>query len=397
MNADPLDPHRRAQGRDWEKTLREGMFDLPEATWQRMENDMRGFLAERSREAAHPTPISWRQRLAAWMALPALRWSGVLASLGLIALFVSGRHTLEATPQAFVWMAGESIESKGRAEWIWDAGRCRISGIDTKLLLSQASSKEIRIVLERGEATFHVEHRQPHEAFSVKVGDCQVHVVGTTFSVGIDSLKQWVSVEEGRVRFESDRGQRFVDQNQSSLCRESGGTAIASISAPAVAPVPVSAIVESSKANVSSRGMEMAAPSCHEGDACIAELSNFVRTHPHHKAMPEVALRWARLASKKGDHRDALVAYAIALETDRRNASLIRLEWFRTKVSGLGQTVEVSDSLDRWIESLPKAGAIWRSAVGLRQEVARRMGDEATVERMESQLRSPPQAESGGR
>jgi hypothetical protein len=75
---------------------------------------------------------------------------------------------------------------------------------------------------------------------------------------------------------------------------------------------------------------------------------------------------------------------------------MTRLEWYRTKVTGLGQTAEVSDSLDRWIESLPKAGAVWREAMGLRREVARRQGDETTVKRLDAQLQSSPSAETGG-
>lgn len=395
MNADL----QKTNGADWEKTLREGSFDLPEATWQRMENDMRAFLAARSREAARPLAPSWRERLSTWLALPSLRWGVGLASLALIGLLVLGNRAGFLQPGDLAWSAGESLEAAGLSRWNWKEGRCRIEGTDAKLVLRTASAGDIRIGLERGEATFRVEHRRPEESFTVDLGDCQVHVVGTVFTVGVDSLKQWVAVEEGKIRFANAVGQRLVGKGQSSVCGEWGSerpqTEAVAVPEPVAEPAPVAVATPSKTVPVPAK-TDIAVPSCLAGDACIAELSDFVRNHPDHPAVGQVALRWARLASGKGDHRDALVAYATALEKDPSASSLTRLEWYRTKVIGLGQTAGVADSLDRWIGSLPAGGAVWRDAVGLRREVARRLGDESTVKRLEAQLQSPPRAETGG-
>ncbi len=394
MNTEPNRPQNTA---DWEKTLREGSFDLPEATWQRMENDLRAFLAERSREAARPTRAPWYEGLLRWASAPALRWGAAAASLLLVGTTVVVLRGLSGTGSDFDWAPGQVLEAQGRTTWEWNAGRCRIQGEGAKLALRAASDRDIRIELERGQATFQVEHRRPDESFSVQVGDCQVQVVGTTFTVGIDSLRRWVSVEDGKVRFQDARGQRLVEARQSSVCGE-WANASTPVVAQAVEPpsVPDAGPAVVAPAVTQAAKTEIVVPTCVAGDACIAILSDFARRHPDHPAVAEVALRWARLAAAKGDHRDALVAYGLALEKGRAAAPLVRLEWYRTKVHGLGQTAEVSDSLDRWIASLPPAGAIWREAVGLRREVARRLGDEATAKRLDASLSSAPRAETGG-
>ena len=395
MNADP--GLRKRDGLDWEKTLRESRFDLPEATWQRMENDMRGFLAARSREAIQVANPTWRERLAAWLVLPSLRWGVGLASLALIGLFtVQNRHEL-LRPATLAWAPGETLEARGSAQWNWAEGRSEIEGRDARLVLRASSDRGIQIDLQQGEATFRVQPRRPDESFSVNLGDCEVQVVGTVFTVGIDSLKQWVSVEEGKIRFANERGQRMVAEGESSVCGEWGSATAPSTPDTVAASAPVDVRVGGpAKAGVTPVVTEIVAPTCVAGDACIAELSRFVNGHPEHSAVGGVALRWARLASAKGDHRDALVAYGVALEKEPGASSMTRLEWYRTKVVGLGQTTNVSDSLDRWIETLPRSGQVWREAVGLRREVARRLGDEPTVKRMDDQLQSPPRAETGG-
>jgi hypothetical protein len=394
MNVDP-NP-RNPDGLDWERTLRESRFDLPEATWQRMENDMRGFLAARSREAARQHAPSWRERLAAWLVLPSLRWGVGLSSLALIGLFAFQNRGGILQPAALAWVPGQTLESRGFARWNWADGRSTIEGRDAKLELRASAGGDIQIGLQRGQATFHVEQRGPDESFSVLLGDCQVHVVGTVFTVGIDSLKHWVSVEEGKIRFQDERGHRMVEQGQSSVCGEWGAAAGPSAPDAVASPLPAEAALADPAKPAAPVATEIVVPACLAGDACIATLSRFVNAHPEHPSVGQVALRWARLASAKGDHRDALVAYGVALEKEPAASSATRLEWYRTKVVGLGQTNNVADSLDRWIESLPKAGAVWREAVGLRREVARRTGDEAAVKRLDAQLQSPPSAAAGG-
>lgn len=273
------------------------------------------------------------------------------------------------------------------------------------MVLRQASAGEIGIDLERGEATFKVEHRRPDETFSVKVGECRVRVVGTTFTVGIDSLEQWVAVEEGKIRFENARGHRYVSAGQSSVCREVGrGDAVATSRDSAAVPVASTSEPSGSKAletgsrksvAASAAVPEIAVPACQAGEGCIQELSDFVRSHPGHAAVPEIALRWARLAAAKGDNRDALVAYGIVVGKGGASAATAKLESFRLRIRSMAREDGLSDSLRSWIAGLPEGGALWKDAMGLKRDLARRAGDQAEVERIEKLLRGTSTAENG--
>ncbi len=385
--------------KDWEKTLREETFDFPEATWQRMENDLRGFLASQARGTVPERPQTWRQKITGWMMRPAARWGVGLVGMALLITVFLGPRVLTAKPGGFAWVPGQVIESQGHREWDWRASRCRIFGDGARLRLRQATSNEIEIALERGVAKFQVDHRNPQEAFTVSVGECQVHVVGTTFTVGIDSLKQWVSVEEGKIRFQEPNGERMVGKGQSRICKEvidgnrrtvvPDSLAGQAPTAPkpkfepvSVSPAPIAEVIE--------------VPSCQSGMDCIPQLAKFVRTYPNHVLAPEIALRWARLAAGKGDVRDALVAYRFA-SSQGKTSEIARLEVFELRVHQMGQAKEVVDSLDPWIASLGSGTATWRAALRLRQEVARRTGEIEVAKRLESQLQLMPQAQSGSR
>ncbi len=389
--------------KDWEKVLAQKSFDLPETSWQRMENDMRAFLVAESRKTAPVKSASnaWYVGVLSWFSRPVGRWGVALSCCALAAAVFYGRSTMSAQPAAFAWIPGQVLEGAGRQDWNWTQGRCRIQGNNTRLVLQKSTGNEIGIELERGEATFQVEHRRADEAFSVKIGDCQVHVVGTTFTVGIDSLRQWVAVEEGKIRLEGPKGRRMVAQGESGVCSELGSTGGASrdtlvpvapaqeTSAAAVAPSATAKKIESAPTVV--------VPSCVSGESCIQELSAFVRAHAEHSAASEIALRWARLAAAKGDHRDALVAYSFAIARGGASADVARLESYGIRIRSMNQSKGMADSLDGWIERLPTGGAVWREALGLRKEVARRTGDVAAVARIEARLQSTPKAEIGDR
>lgn len=388
--------------KNWEETLAQTNFDLSEAAWQRMENDMRAFLVAESRKTAH-APVAapaWHVRLVGWFARPAARWGVALSCCVLLVAAFFGRSTMSAKPAAFAWVPGQVLEGSGRQEWSWTEGRCRIQGNNTRMVLRKSTGNEIGIELERGEATFQVDHRRPDEAFSVKVGDCQVHVVGTTFTVGIDSLEQWVAVEEGQIRFEGPKGRRMIAQGESGICSELGSTGVASHDtvAPRAVESAANAVVADARGRKSGPAVPaIVVPSCTAGEACIQELSAFVRGHSDHPAAAEIALRWARLASAKGDHRDAMVAYSFAIARGGEMATLAKMESYGIRIRSMNQTKGMADSLDAWIEQLPSGGAVWREALSLRKEVARRTGDVATVARIDARLQSAPKAETGDR
>lgn len=385
--------------RDWERTLHEKSFDLPEETWQRMENDLRGWLARSRREAEAPAAIPWTDRIRGWLPTRAWGASGALA-LGVLALgALLWTSSARSGFARFSWLPGQALDARGPANWNWSAKRCRIEGLDARLVLAKDSGGAVDIHLERGEATFHVEHRRSDESFTVAMGDCKVHVVGTVFTVGADSLRPWVRVQEGRIRMEQSAGNTFVEGGKAAACREPTGRFVLQTALPAIhladhTPAPTSRQDLGRKAPDASDSVQV--PSCREGVACIRILSEFVRIHPRHPAAPEVALRWARLASKSGDSRDALVAYAIA-STSSAQADIAHLESLRLRVEHLSQEREVADSLDQWTGKLREGTPIWKEAWTLRADVARRLGDVAAAKRAKDILQAPSTAESGGR
>ena len=73
--------------KDWEKVLAQTSFDLPEASWQRMENDLRAFLAAESRKTA-PAKVATEGRYAkllGWFSRPVGRWGVALSCFSLVA------------------------------------------------------------------------------------------------------------------------------------------------------------------------------------------------------------------------------------------------------------------------------------------------------------------------
>lgn len=377
---------------DWEKTLRETHHDLSEERWQKLENDMRAWLASEARrkEAA---PLSWRERV--WAGFR--RW-GLAAGTGVAFASLAFTLWLRPTPvvahasRGFVWATGQILDVPGPAEWDWSDARTRIVADGARMVLSEHKDGSVAIRLDRGRATFHVDHRKPDESFAVDAGECRVRVVGTVFTVGKDSASSWVEVEEGRIRYERGAYSRLVDAGRKAICREPGlAAAQDSVSAPAPSAAQAPAQIRPA---VAPAAPEVVVPSCTEGADCIARLSAFVREHPQHPAASEVALRWARLSARTGDSRDALVAYAIAAQSPAQSG-ISRLEALKLR-SRLSQDKAVADSLDAWLPSLTSGSALWRGAWTLRGEVARRTGDAAGAAKAD-QILSDGASASGGR
>jgi len=392
-----------SEHRDWERTLKETSFDLPESTWLRMENDMRGWLAREAREAgAAKVPRGrWDRILQGWRG-----WGLGLAGAAAACAVGLGAWVWTAAPlgnDRISWAVGQALDSRGRADWNWTDERCRIEGNNARLVLSERSDSSVGIQIQRGEATFHVQHRRSGESFAVEVGDCKVHVVGTVFTVGVDSLRPWVAVQEGRIRLDHPRFQRFVGSGQTSTCSEDGprGTSTAGQVAPPSMKPDAASVAESApygktvaRPSPVRAADSVVVPSCQTGPGCVRELSEFVYNHRNHPAAAGVALRWARLATREGDDRDALVAYGFASASPAL-ADLARLESLRLRARGLSQEKAVADSLDGWIPRLSSGSATWRSAWMLREEVARRLGDSGSMAKARKALSEPVTAESG--
>ena len=71
------------------------------------------------------------------------------------------------------------------------------------------------------------------------------------------------------------------------------------------------------------------------------------------------------------------------------------MESLRMRMERLSQEKLVADSLEVWIPKIRPGSALWRQAWSLRGEVARRVGDAETVERVHKALDAPATAEGG--
>ena len=377
--------------RDWERSLRETSYDLSEEKWQKLENDMRAWLVQEARRPAQAPPLLDRAK--SWLR----RWGLVvvggaaIASVGFGLVMPGVSRTAPAT---FAWRPGQVLDAKGRSQWDWREARTRMEGENARMVLSEVAGGKIAIRLERGSATFHVQHRQPEESFRVDVGDCQVHVVGTVFTVGIDSLDSWVQVEEGRIRMEGAGRSRFVDAGSTTKCKDIGGSAASRIDTASPPRRERTATVAASGVSIAKSPAPIEVPRCSGGPGCVEQLSAFVRNHPEHAASAEVALRWARISARTGDARDALVAFSIAAGSPTF-AGVARMESLRLRMERLSQDRMVADSLDAWIPALPTGSALWQAAWRLRAEVARRQGDEALERRASRELSGTASAQGG--
>ncbi|MBK9578672.1 MAG: FecR domain-containing protein [Fibrobacterota bacterium] len=374
--------------RDWERTLREDQYDLPAETWQRMENDMRGWLAAQTRSAnatSRPAPAPWWATL-----LRPSRWGVALAGLAIAgAVF----HFQPGATDDLAWQVGQQLSFDGERSTEWTEARCEVQGTGAKLTLARLDDQSVQLRLDRGQATFYVQPRRAGETFQVDLTrDCQVQVVGTVFSVGRDSLNAWVAVQEGRVRLQASQEGQFIDQGGRAQCpvaQAAPRVTSANQEAPAKDTSRIAEVVAAPVSNA------IAVPSCNEVGPCVAVLSAFVRQHPDHPAVSEVSLRWGRLAARGGDPRDALVGYSHV-----RSPVLMpmaRLEGLQLRAREFGEALAAADSLDRWLAGLRSSDRMWKPVAQARLEIYRRQGDDSGARKLQEKISGTTTAESRGR
>lgn len=381
--------------RDWEKTLHEGQFDLPAETWQRMENDMRGWLAREARHNAVPQPAAQR----GWLAriLRPSRWGAALAGLAIAGVAF---HFVQGRTERIDWEQGQARVLDHQKRLHWSQARAEVQGSLARLTLARMDDQVVEVRLDGGQATFHVQPRRAGESFLVDLAkDCQVQVVGTAFTVGVDSSNAWVSVQEGRVRLLTAGADRFVAGGERAVCSvppvsPNAAASATDTPAPELASASVVSKATGVQAGIAVRDT-VQVPSCNEPGPCIGVLSAFVQRHPDHSAVSEVSLRWGRLAARAGDPRDALVGYSHVHSSVL--APIARIEAAELRVRELGQTKEMADSLDRWLGQLNPSNALWKRVASLRVEVHHRQGDESGARRLQEKINGVSTAESRGR
>ncbi|MBK8801771.1 MAG: FecR domain-containing protein [Fibrobacteres bacterium] len=379
--------------RDWERTLREDQYDLPAESWQRMENDMRSWLAAQSRNANASPAVT---RAPWWSALlrPS-RWGVALAGIALAGIVY---HFQAATPDQLVWQPGQQRFFDGPNSSEWAEARCEVQGSQAHITLARLDEQVVQLRLDQGQATFLVKPRRVGETFQVDLTkDCLVQVVGTAFTVGKDSLSAWVTVKEGRVRLQVAGDGQFVDRGGRAQCpspEESVGQGSATTDSSLKDSGEKVAGGAATHLTVAVPSL-VAVPSCNEPGPCVAVLSAFVRKHPDHPAVNEVSLRWGRLAARGGDPRDALVGYSHV--RSQILSPIARLEAMQLRVREFGESGPVADSLDRWLSKLKVSDPIWRQVTGLRLEIFRRQGNDSSARRLQEQILEASTAESRGR
>ena len=106
-----------------------------------------------------------------------------------------------------------------------------------------------------------------------------------------------------------------------------------------------------------------------EGSGCLEALADFLQKHPQGTRAAEAGRRWAGIARRNGDLRDAV--YALDLAGAARAGELsqeARLDACSLRIEELHQYREGREALDALIPSLPPNSALRSRAQALREQ-----------------------------
>jgi hypothetical protein len=349
---------------DWEDALRQGLYDLPKERWARLEAD----LVRRIREPA--SEPGWRERLAGL-------WRGIFASPvrvslagGMASLFLAmgwwylHEHRtpapLASLPILERWEPGTVLHSDTLRTLAWNAARCTLSLQGDIRRVDGTQGAHLR--LEKGRVRFGVQPRKLGEVFAVEFGQCRATVVGTAFTLSVDSTGSQASVEHGKVKVETASGwRRYLTKGESWSCREPEGQAEA---APAVQksaspaasvpprPVALAAVTPSADDVEWARLQKLCAGTA---PGCVEGLAAWLEKRPEGVRSGQAALLWADRSQAVGDFRDAL--YALDLAANARAGEIsfqARLRSCTLKARELKQTDLALKELDALLATLPE-------------------------------------------
>lgn len=359
---------------DWESQLRGLEYDLPKERWARLEVD----LLRRIRE---PEIVPGRmQRIAAWWQRQLGGFKPAPVAAGFACLFLAmGWWFLRSHENVPVvarlktldsWATGAVLHSDTLESMAWTAARCTVSFKgDVRRL---ASAEGARLRLEKGTVRFGVQPRLAGESFAVEFGDCRATVVGTAFSLQVDSSGSRASVEHGKVRIDGPRGLLgFLTQGQSMVCREGiGSSKGTSTQEAAIKVLPVPKVSVAPHAVVNDLEWDALWNGCKApSDRCLENLADFLRKHPTGEKAAKAAHLWAERAKARGDFRDALYALDLAAHADAGELSFqARLDACTLKAGELHQEAQALKDLDGLLGSLPD-GARKMRATRLRAQL----------------------------
>lgn len=396
---------------DWESVLKNTQFDLPPQRWEALEARLRQSIRDdrASFATAGPTrPLGERfrdalERLGDWFAPAPARWAaaGGFAILVLgTALWLRPAAPVRTAAAGFQWQPGQTLQATGVREWDWASGRSHISLRDGAVRLEGDSAGHVRIQVARGEATFHVQHREAGETFQVAFGSCRIEVVGTTFTISADSLESSARVVEGRVRFVGEGRDAFLDAGQELSCsRPVGPIAVpAATAAPAtksVHPPAPEAAAAPAPSEADLAYLKLSRTCQNPSSACTEARADFVHRHGSDPRAPEIAWAWGRTARADGDVRDALFAWDVASRSRTPLGIRATLAACELRLGAIPDADRAARDLDAVLGGLEPGSTIWVRAWSLRRDAARSLGQAAVVARAESLL-SVPRTVSGG-
>lgn len=397
---------------NWEDILKASRFDLPQAKWEAMEARLRERIREDRATASilddRPS-IADRVReafdaLADFFAPAQVRWVGAGAlGLVLVGLGLWARPEVPkvaASDTSLRWVAGQTLQAVGRKEWDWTSGRSHIALSDGTMHLQSDSAGQIRIQVASGTASFQVDHRKPEESFRVGFGSCHIEVVGTAFTISVDSASASASVQEGRVRFVGEGRDQLLDAGQELSCaRPVGGATTDDTAIPeAIAPAPASARGPAAAPAPSAADLAFAKVErlcTAQGPSCTEARADFVRRFPGDSRSAELGWAWGESAKAAGDYRDALFAWDVAARSSKRIGLRATIATVELRLGQLPDASRASSDLDRILPKLDVGSTLWVRAWTLRREAARILGEASILKRADSLL-AVPRAASGG-
>lgn len=397
---------------DWEKVLQDSRFDLPQERWDALESRLRQRIrADRQAVAVSAPTLGERLRdllstIETWFAPAPARWAVGAASFGLAAFaaiaWLRPQEPLQTASAAFEWSPGQTLVAQGQQQWDWQEGRTSIVVRDGAVRLEGDSSGQVRIQVERGTATFDVDHRNPTESFHVGFGACRIEVVGTRFTISTDSLESSARVLEGRVRFVGAGRDAFLDAGQELSCRPALGAAgvVAADTTP-IAPPPRETPVQSatpvpSTPSPADLAFLALAGVCQEaGSRCTDARADFVRRFPSDLRAPDVAWSWGQSAKDAGDLRDALFAWDVASRRTGKVGQRATLAACELRMGALPDAAAAAKALDLILPDLEPGSTLWTRAWTLRRDAARTLGQIAMLQKAESLLAAPSPGSGG--
>lgn len=400
---------------DWEDILKASRFDLSQAKWDAMESRLRERIrADRESVRLAPSRPSFADRFrdafesfSSWLAPTPVRW-GAAGALGLLALgigvWIRTPSPVGALAVAnLTWTPGQTLESVGLQKWNWTSGRTHIGLRDGSMSLQKDSAGQIRIQVARGTASFQVDHRTASESFQVGFGECHIEVVGTAFTIHVDSVASSARIDEGRVRFLGLGHDRYLDAGQELSCKPASDAFASAPASPEKTPEPAASVARPATAlprestpSPADLSFDQISRLCHEpGSACTEARADFVRRFPSDPRAAEVGWAWGESAKASGDLRDALFAWDVAARSDKRIGIRATIAAVELRLGDLPDAERAARDLERILPKLDPGSTLWVRGWTLRRDAARILGQTAIQQRADSIL-AAPRAASGG-